>query len=80
MAALKVGDNVNVRHAEGIPEDKYTLSVEVTEICSPSDFIGRVDYIFATSGLGAPGEVTGGNICRHLKGQQNKFKNFDIIQ
>ncbi len=80
MAALKVGDNVNVRYAEGIPENNYTLSVEVIEICSPSDFIGRVNFIFAASGPGVPGEVTGGDICCRLKGQQNTFKNSDIIQ
>jgi hypothetical protein len=80
MAALKIGDQVKVRHAEGVPEDKYTLSVEVIEISSPSDFIGRVDHIFAVSGAGAPGEVKGGEIYRRLKGQQNSFKNADLVQ
>jgi hypothetical protein len=79
MAALKVGAQVNVRHVEGVPANKYTLHVEVMEISSPAEFLGRVDQIFAISGSGAPGEITGGDIYRNLKGQQRTFKNSHIV-
>jgi hypothetical protein len=79
MAALQVGDNLNVRHTKGVPEYQYTFSVEVTEICSPTEFIGRVDYIRATNRDGAPAEVTGGDIWHLFHGQRKKFRNSDII-
>jgi hypothetical protein len=79
MAALKMGTQVNVRHTEGVPEEKYTLRVEVMEISSPSEFTGRVDHIFAVSGPGAPGEITGGDIHQKFKGQQMTFNNSQII-
>ncbi len=79
MDALQVGTQVNVKHMAGVPEDEYTLRVEVIEISSSYEFIGRVDHILAASGLGAPGEITGGDIYRSLKGQQTIFKRSHII-
>ena len=44
MTTLAVGKKVKVRHDDG---RKYTFDVEVTKIFPPSEFIGRVEEVFA---------------------------------
>jgi hypothetical protein len=68
---LKVGEKIKVHHAdEG--EAKYILDVEVTAICSPNEFKGRIDRVF--SNWGDRGEIAGGDILA-LIGTERTFKN-----
>ena len=69
--ALAAGEKVKVRYGDGW---KYTLDVEVTAICSPVEFIGRIEGITSDRA-----EVTGGKTFDELMGQKKKFKNEDII-
>jgi hypothetical protein len=79
LAGSNVGEKVKVRYMEGRPpvESKYTLDVEVMAICSSHEFKGRIERVFAANGLGAPGEITGGDLLK-LKGQEKTFKVADI--
>jgi len=66
----KVGEMVKVRHNDDFT---YTLDVEVTAICPPDEFIGRIGRVFSSGG-----EITGGDILM-LRGQEKKFRNDDIL-
>jgi hypothetical protein len=70
MTKPKVGEMVKVRHNDDFT---YTLDVEVTAICTPDEFIGRIDRVFSSGG-----EITGGDILI-LRGQEKKFRNDDIL-
>jgi hypothetical protein len=79
VTGLNVGEKVKVLYTEGQRpfESEYTLDVEVTAICSSDEFKGRVERVFAVNGLGAPGEITGGDRLK-LKGQEKTFRTADI--
>jgi hypothetical protein len=69
---LIVSEKVKVRYERD--GSRYTLDVEVIDIPSSGEFVGRIEGVFAT-GIG---EVTGGEILE-LKGQKATFKNGDIL-
>jgi len=73
MTQLRVGQRTKVRHEDG--GFKYTLDVEVRQICSSDEFIGRVESVFAAG----DGEITGGSIL-DLKGQDVRCRNADIVR
>jgi hypothetical protein len=75
MTELLVGEKVKVRYTDGL---KYTLDVEVTAICPPNAFNGRIERIFAAGPDLQIGEITGGDILA-LKGEERTFKKEDII-
>lgn len=76
MTALAVGWKVRVHHQDGF---KYIFHVEVTTICSPNEFMGRVENVFANSPeMGHVGEIDRGDILT-LRGQVITFQNADVV-
>lgn len=76
MTALAVGGKVRVHHEDGF---KYILHVEVTKICPPNEFMGRVESVFANSPeRGHVGEIDKGDILT-LRGQEMTFQNADVV-
>ena len=71
MTRLAVGEKVKVCYKDTF---KYTLDVEVTAICPPNEFIGRVEGISSDRA-----EVIEGKIRDDLVGKEKTFKNEDII-
>lgn len=73
------GATVKIRHVE--PDNfKYTFHVVVIERSEDTEFVGRVQRIFAAGPGEGELEMCGNDICRRFKGQQKAFKNSDIIQ
>ena len=71
MTGPVAGEKVKVGYL-----DRYTLDVEVTAMCPPNEFVGRIEAVFEK---GLAQMTTGGQLYRALIGLRIIFKNEDIV-
>lgn len=74
MSKINLGERLRVRYTDGL---RYVLWVQVMADCTPHEFFGKVETIFADPDEGG-GEITGGRV-RELIGADMKFRVQDVI-